>query len=209
MFRFDTLPHFLLILLSTFCLFEALNFEMQDLQVADNCPVPAKPGDHLLFEYAFIFGNGTESNVKVRAPNQLFHLILEHGDSSDVHVGMKGMCANSTRLLKWPVVEGANFRPFLELSSAAMLAGESGLSLEIRMHHITEPRDYGIFDALRSGNHSMLFDLIEEGKGINAIDEWGQTPLMIATQRDLIQMVAGLLNARRPKVDVNIAKSVG
>lgn len=209
MFCFDTLQHFLLILLSSFCLLEALNFEMQDLQVADNCPAPAKPGDHLLFEYAFIFGNGTESNANVRAPSQLFHLILEQGDSSDVHVGLKGMCANSTRLLKWPVVQGANFRPLLEVSSAAMLQDDSGLSLEIHMHHITEPRDYAIFDALRSGNNSMFFDLIEEGRGINAIDEWGQTPLMIATQRDLIQMVAGLLNARRPKVDVNIAKSVG
>jgi hypothetical protein len=54
----------------------------------------------------------------------------------------------------------------------------------------------------------MVFDIIAEGDGINAVDEWGQTPLMIATQRDSLQIIASLLNARRPKVDVNIAKSV-
>jgi hypothetical protein len=192
----------------TFRLITSLQFEAQDLYVSDNCPVLAKPGDHLLFEYAFIYENGTESEVKVAAPSQLSHLILEKGDSSDVHAGMKGMCTNSTRLLKWSTIQNANFRPLIETNIAALLAEGGGLSLKLHVRHITEPRDYSIFDAFRSGNWSMVLDIIEEGRGINAVDEWGQTPLMMATQKDVLQVAAALLNARRPKVDVNIAKSV-
>jgi len=43
------------------------------------------------------------------------------------------------------------------------------------------------------------------------MDEWGQTPLMLALSRprELLSVVAFLMNTRRPMVDVNLAKASG
>lgn len=82
------------------------------------------------------------------------------------------------------------------------------VALEFAIEHITEPSDYQIFGAWREGNFSLVLDLINDHKGVNAVDEWGQTLLMHAVQRGSIDVVSALLNTRMPKVDVNIAKSV-
>ena len=65
-------------------------------------------------------------------------------------------------------------------------------TLSVTLEKITEPADYAIFDAFRAGNYSRVIDMIGEGDGINAFDEWGHTPLMLATQNDAMQIVAAL-----------------
>ena len=60
-------------------------FSVEDVEVDENCEVSAKVGDHLLFEYAFSYANGTEFDNMVssaRKPNQLFHLILVSAEVS-------------------------------------------------------------------------------------------------------------------------------
>ena len=95
------------------------------------------------------------------------------------------------------------------MSTEAGLASQSqGVSIEINLLHITDPEDYRIFNHIRSGNMTAALDLIEEHKGINAFDEWGQTALMMAVQLQKLEVVAALLNTRMPKANVNMAKSV-
>jgi hypothetical protein len=82
------------------------------------------------------------------------------------------------------------------------------VSFKFTIEHITKAEDYQIFGAWREGNMSLVYDLITEHKGVNAVDEWGQTILMHAVQRGSVEIVSTLLNTRMPKVDVNKAKSV-
>lgn len=82
------------------------------------------------------------------------------------------------------------------------------MTLDVTVRHITSQEDYRIFDALRTENISLVLDLIEDHYGVNSMDEYGQTPLMIAVSRQYATVIASLLNTRRPKVDVNMAKAV-
>jgi len=121
---------------------------------------------------------------------------------------MKGMCLNSTRVVTWSndVVE-VDFHPIYP-DKGHLDDVDEIFSLKIHLIHITSPEDYQIFDALKNENISLAIDFIDQHIGINAIDEWGQTPLMYATHRGILPLFAALLNARKPKVDVNVAKSV-
>lgn len=191
---------------------ENQNFFVEDLEVDENCELSAKVGDHLLFEYSFSYANGTDfQNIvsSARKPDQLFHLILDGSGNSDIHAGLKGMCLNSTRLFIWPQIDGVNLFPLVQPDLHQLIAPHTNIRLNVTLQEITEPKDYAIFDAFRAGNYSRVIDMIVEGNGVNAFDEWGHTPLMLATQNDAMQVIAALLNARRPKVDVNLSKSSG
>lgn len=117
------------------------------------------------------------------------------------------MCKNETRLLTWENGKGLDLRPIPFLPEALESQTEQ-VKLKFSVQHITPAEDYEIFNAWRLGNTSLVFDLIAEHKGINAVDEWGQTMLMHAIQSGNQPIVASLLNTRMPKVDVNLAKSV-
>lgn len=101
-----------------------------------------------------------------------------------------------------------NLQPvFFSTDPGRVLQG-MGVSIDLTIVHITDPEDYRIFDHIRSGNSSAAMDMIDQHKGINAFDEWGQSALMMAVQTKKLELVAALLNTRMPKVNVNIAKSV-
>ncbi len=120
---------------------------------------------------------------------------------------MKGMCQNASRSLQFYSAKEANLNPLL-FSTLLSEVGNVALDVIIHVQYITKQEDYQIFDALKS-NFSRVLDLIDEQKGVNAMDEWGQTPLMIAvSNNNMSPIFAALMNARRPKVDVNIAKPV-
>jgi hypothetical protein len=139
----------------------------------------------------------------------LLKLQILKDSPNSFQVALKGMCENSSRLIKWDNPYDADLNPLLpSQQSAHFFEGVNGISMTINLHHITKPSDYAIFSSFRDGNYSKVIDMISEGEGVNAIDEWGHSTLMIATQNDLLPIIASLLNARRPKVDVNMAKSV-
>ena len=119
------------------------------------------------------------------------------------------MCESATRIFKWNDAENVDLSPLL--SPAALTGGieDSNVTLSITLHHITEQSDYQLIDAFKQNNISLVLDLVTDHKGINARDEWGQTSLMLAVMRNEQMVIAALLNARMPKVDVNAAKSVG
>ena len=119
-----------------------------------------------------------------------------------------GMCKNETRKVSWSSASGVNLSPILPVvSSYSALYG--ALTVEVTIHHITTTENFAIFDALKIGNISLAFDMLEEHKGVNAVDEWGQTPLMIAIINKHHHIIAELLNTRKPTVDINLAKHSG
>eukprot|EP00607_Mallomonas_marina_P002193 CAMPEP_0182435656 /NCGR_PEP_ID=MMETSP1167-20130531/76949_1 /TAXON_ID=2988 /ORGANISM="Mallomonas Sp, Strain CCMP3275" /LENGTH=309 /DNA_ID=CAMNT_0024626935 /DNA_START=76 /DNA_END=1005 /DNA_ORIENTATION=- len=182
-----------------------------DQYVPNECPKFAKPSDHLLIEINATQGTMNKAVGPAYAPpGQLFHILLEQSDALPLHKGIKGMCKNAIRLLKWDTIEdNVDLSPFL--SSVALTSDykESNVTVTIQLHHITDPLDYELIDAFKIKNISLVLDLIDEHKGVNAMDEYGQTALMIAVQKQELTVVAGLLNARMPKVNVNTAKSSG
>jgi len=183
--------------------------ETTDKYIPAQCDSFAKPGDHLLFSYAFTFANGSAGPYSLPYM-QPMHMVLAEmsSDGTVLNSLLKGMCQNATRLLTWDSIAAVNLSPITESTSALAQLHES-VSLEVKLLHITEQKDYEIFDALKHENMSLVLDLIEEHKGINSFDEYGQTALMIAVSRQFMPIVAALLNARRPKVDVNLAKESG
>ncbi len=124
-----------------------------------------------------------------------------------MHSALKGMCRNSTRKITWEDPANLNLEPIF-LSDARLADLDEEMSIILHVVHITTAEDYQIFDAIKSGNISLTLDLIEAHKGVNAVDEWGQTALMIAVSTNNIEIISSLLNTRMPKVDVNLAKSV-
>lgn len=117
------------------------------------------------------------------------------------------MCENATRKLTWPDPAKLNLQPIF-VADARMAELDEEVSIVITAVHITTAEDYQIFDALNTKNMSLVLELIDQHKGVNAVDEWGQSPLIIAVANQYLDVVSALLNTRMPKVDVNFAKSV-
>lgn len=178
----------------------------EDLYVSPTCDEIAMSGDHILLEYSLVFANGTEW-IGVQAPEQLYHVALDISDTLPVKVALKGMCSNSTRKLTWKQGEKMNSDPIF-ISREGLNDLDEEVSLVMKVVHITTQENYQIFNALAKRNISQVLDLIDEHKGINAVDEWGQTVLMIAVSNNQLDVVSALLNTRRPRVDINMAKSV-
>lgn len=204
---------FLPIILAFICLYSVqsasdyTDYTTEDVFIPAQCDSIAKPGDHLLLEYVVSFANGSIASEH-KAPTQLYHILLDMSDELPVPVALKGMCKNSTRKISWLEAPKVNLQPIFLSAEAGLSDQDQGVSIELTLVHITDPEDYRIFDHLRSSNITAALDLIEAHKGINAFDEWGQSALMMAVQLKRLEVVAGLLNTRMPKVNVNTAKSV-
>jgi ankyrin repeat protein len=117
------------------------------------------------------------------------------------------MCKNATRRIIWDDASKVDLQP-LFVRHGASNAELEAVSLDITTSHVTTSEEYQIFSSLRAGNYSNVVELIENHVGVNAVDEWGQSPLMIAVQLKHLPVIAALLNTRLPKVDVNAAKPV-
>mmetsp|Transcript_8885 Transcript_8885/g.9398 ORF Transcript_8885/g.9398 Transcript_8885/m.9398 type:complete len:314 (+) Transcript_8885:47-988(+) len=180
---------------------------IEDIYVPLDCLNHASPSDHLLIEFTVQTKSNQIVRPEYRKPGTLFHILLDQSDNP-VNRALKGMCENGTRILHFDNSLDVNLSP-LPISKYAFSDSEEPFTVEIVLNHITSQSDYQIFNAYKMGNISEIFDMIESHKGINAVDEWGQTLLMLATQKGDLQTVALLLNTRMPKVDVNKAKSNG
>eukprot|EP01041_Mallomonas_annulata_P000184 gene184-317_t len=180
---------------------------ISDEFVPNDCPRYANPSDHLLIEFR-VTQAGMTVGPSYEPPGQLFHILLDQSDALPIQRGLKGMCENATRVLKWDSTMNLNLNPLITINGITE-SEESELIVSLKLHHITDSNDYQIIDAFKTNNISLVLDLITEQKGINALDEWGQTSLMIAVQKEQVEVVAALLNARMPKVMINTQKSSG
>ena len=188
--------------------FSVVSVIINDLYVPETCENIAEPGDHLLVEYELKYVNGTVA-TSLSAPHQLFHIQLSN-DDVPLMKGLKGVCKNGTRQFLWEKGSNVDYSPIFQLGSPYS-SSEETLSLLIKVVHLTSQQDFQIFDALKTGNLSLALDMIEGRKGINAVDQWGFTPLMLAVSkpRDMLTVISFLMNTRRPMVDVNLAKASG
>lgn len=204
------LPFFLVLLILQ--LSSAVLPEYTDVFVPDNCDSFAQPGDHVLVEFELFYSNGTVAQSAKR-PDQLVHFVVQEGavsvsDSDSIIKSIKGMCKGGSRRFTWSTAFQANFRPIISVSSLFSNLYEP-MSAILKMDQITRSEDYAIFDALKANNSTLVLDMIDAHIGVNSVDAWGQTPLMIATVTGNAKVIAALLNARRPSVDVNMARPSG
>lgn len=125
-----------------------------------------------------------------------------------MHGALTGICPNETRRVHFSTSLDVNLSPLLPVVSRHS-AVDSPLTVEVTVHHITSAEDFEIFPALREGNISLAFDLLENHVGVNAVDEFGQSPLMVAVINNYHHIVAELMNTRKPTVDINYAKPSG
>mmetsp|Transcript_25947 Transcript_25947/g.24795 ORF Transcript_25947/g.24795 Transcript_25947/m.24795 type:complete len:322 (-) Transcript_25947:52-1017(-) len=179
----------------------------EDYFVPESCEKIAEQSDHLLIEYEFVFANGSRG-LSVLAPDQLFHMQLSNLDDLPITKALKGMCQNATRDFIWDSALDVNFSPFVIGKSAYSSYNET-MTIRVHLNHLTTQPDYLIFDALRLENHGEALEIIRESRGINAVDEWGQSTLMIVVAIQNYAVFAALMNTRRPTVDVNLVKSSG
>jgi len=180
------------------------------------CEYPSEDSDHLLIEYRFkVNGVGLESNFV--PPKPLFYLHLTSEEiSSTLNTIVAGMCANSSRIAKFNLDnEDMSIYP-IDGPPGVKTGSESEVEFEVKLHFLTKSYDYAIFPLLEENKVGRILDYIEhlEGpkhthRGINAVDHHGQSSLMVATMNNQLTVVAVLLNTRRPRVDIDMAKPSG
>lgn len=185
-------------------------FIIEDAHSNEICDKVAKRGDHVLLTFTSTFANGSAGPSHPQYTQPL-HTVLDPQDGLPLHEAIRGMCENGTRSLRWTslsMVHSLALHPVVGIKKHLM-DDDQGFALHLHVERITEPRDYQIFEALRKVNLSQVLDLIDEHVGINAMDEYGQTPLMLAVSKQYDAVVASLLNARMPKVEVDMPKTSG
>ncbi|KAJ1434031.1 ankyrin repeat-containing domain protein [Ochromonadaceae sp. CCMP2298] len=126
---------------------------------------------------------------------------------------LSSMCKNASRRMTWADPSKVHLMPILVKS---LPPSPLSLSITIRLVHVTKKEDYAIFDMIAAGDHVGVLNLLAAGAagvagggGGNALDEWGQTPVMIAAQGNKLDLLAPLLNLRQPFVNFNLAKPSG
>lgn len=189
-----------------FVLNSALGMVVEDVYIPEDCSSFAATSDHLLLEYEASDAHGNIGK-SVRAPSQLMHLVVD--DSKPVGRAVKGMCINGTRRVTWQDWGSVDMSP---LPLDKYLFGDevsSEITVEFKVMGITSAEDYQIFNYMKMKNYPKVAEMIDDKKGVNALDEWGQSILMLATRENELTLVATLLNARMPKVNVNLAKASG
>jgi hypothetical protein len=168
-------------------------------------------GDHVLISYTTRYENQT-SGPSIGATQQPFYVHIpaseDEMEGTGIFSKLVGLCESTTSNVHYDNLPDADARPIIRDGSEIYDLEES-FDIDIHVQSVTTDSDYRIFEALRAANISMVLDLIEDHIGINGMDEYGQTPLMIAVGRQYLPVVAALLNTRRPKVDINSAKSSG
>lgn len=126
---------------------------------------------------------------------------------SDLESALVGMCPNEIRKLTWDHWNSSLYFP-LTLSSSVTASSDEPLTILIRLHAVTTAKNYSIFDPISRQDFGTVFDLLSDHIGVNAVDEWGQSPLIISVINRYTPLIATLLNAHHPKVDVNYTKPV-
>ena len=141
-----------------------VSFTTVDVFVPESCENTAVHLDHVLLTYQVEFTN-SELGLEVLKSNpfELFHFVVD-AEGTPIHKGIVGMCPNSTRTISFRASEPNELFPLIPITSNYSIVNED-LIVQIKVVHVTSPADYQIFPALNT-NLSLVFDLIEEHKGI-------------------------------------------
>lgn len=180
-----------------------------DIKIAENCEIGATSTDHLLFDYQIKFSNGSLA-TGLKQGEAFSYVLLEEFDTIPLKMNMVGMCENSTKRFVFRSAKDADLSPIIVKRSTKEIFKnlEESISIDLTLHHITTQKDYEIFHFFNIGNSSKVMDMVWDHVGVNAVDAWGQSPLLIAVNNKDIPVISGLLNTRRPSVNVNFIKAV-
>lgn len=132
-------------------------------------------------------------------------------DEVPVHAVLKGMCLNASKSLMWEQAADVQLEPILPfyLQNKLQEISDQSVSVRLTVMHITSPESFQIFEPLKEGNITRVFELVDARIGADAVDEEGETPLLIAVNQNMNFVISHLLNARMPRPDVNFAKASG
>ena len=89
-----------------------------------------------------------------------------------------GVCLNDSTSLSFKGERTVDISPIV--TSAIHLTSEVTMTLLIKIHEITTDEDFAIFRALQENRTGEVYSMLEHHRGVNAVDQWGQTPLMLA-----------------------------
>ena len=170
-------------------------------------------GDHILLEYEYKIDDIFIDTPRAKSPLPYLYFVLNETISDEIHSSIFGQCENATISLNWVKnniksdhrkdnIKNLNLHTF-PIPSPYVNEDSMRYELIISIKHITKPKDYKIFEHFENKDYQKILDMIEKHEGINAVNEWGQSALMVAVKTEFMMIIAGFLNARRPKVNVN------
>lgn len=187
---------------------DIISSNIVDIFSPQSCDKIATFGDHLLLRYYVMSSNGSiiyNSNSTSGKPVYI-RLNSNSNDNNAIEFGLKGVCKNTTRKISIDNINGLNLQPFYDNNNNEY----QSISIVFNINYITSAEDYVIFSYIKENNQASVIDLIEkQPSSVNAIDENEYSPLMAAIALKNFPIVATLLNARRPTVDVNHKKYSG
>lgn len=182
------------------------------------CKHPAALGDHILINYNL---STSTKSFSFSLPSYKANHVQLADKEHPFETLLLGSCPGDVVQSSFPI---SAFQPYLEDEN--MLAGPNSPSLpswlkdkqedeeddrvelSCIVKEVTTDQDFSIFQALNTNNLTVVMQKVEDGVGINAVDEWGSTPLMVAVRSMNSILFSGLLNAL-PKCDVNKAMPAG
>lgn len=183
----------------------AASVVVETLIPSDECEAVAEEGDHLMLQYNVTDMSGSKNFD--HAAHMQTHVLVGADELSPAWTeGLTGMCKGELRRITFPRESMVGFGPTL---GEVVQSDETTYKAEIKIVSLTKSADYTIFKHLQAGESTVVLDMIDNHTGVNAVDEYGATPLMVAVQLKMQVIVAVLLNAWKPKVDVNFAKPSG
>ena len=169
------------------------------------CEEGAELGDHLLVRYSLKSATDEAAAplFSMGAWEQQHLLLGERSTPAAFNEGLLGMCAGERRRL---IFSGEEFG----LSDVEAAITPTVVS-EVELITLTPQGDYHIFDLIDVGDVASILDMVDHHAGVNAVDRAGNSALMAAVQSGarMQMVVATLLNAWRPKVDVGFTKPSG
>ena len=183
---------------------EIINNNIIDIYAPSSCDRIASYGDHILYHYTIVLNNGTilynnDNNGKSS------YIQLNSNDNL-IHINLKGVCKNTTRKISFDNLDGISLQPLYDNNQYK----QNSISIIVKINHITSADDYSIFSYIKGNDQSNVIDMIDRlPSSVNAVDENEYSPLMAAIALKNFPIVATLLNARRPTVDVNHKKWSG
>mmetsp|Transcript_26472 Transcript_26472/g.70825 ORF Transcript_26472/g.70825 Transcript_26472/m.70825 type:complete len:312 (-) Transcript_26472:155-1090(-) len=180
--------------------------QVEVLSTPEKCDVNADNGDHVMLRYVVKDAAAGTTLYTTEQHEQVHIMVGDEETSPSWNEGLLGMCTGETRAITFPVETMLGLGP----NMGGGLDDIKGMvTAEVECTAVTKAADYVIFEALKKDNDNDVLDLIDNHIGINAIDDYGSTPLMVAVQTRKQVVVASLMNAWNPKTDVNYAKPTG
>jgi hypothetical protein len=125
------------------------------------------------------FSNSNKTtSLKVQPPDQLFHLHITDALLQNPLRNLLGACVNDTIAMKWEGKENVTIAP---ISTWSVSHNELDVTVEliITIHDVTPSQDFAIFEYIKDNKIGEVLELLEKHIGVNAVDERGNTPLML------------------------------